>query len=43
MLGLEDAVVGVTDYCRHPAQIVASKVHVAEQRIPYSRHPSAQS
>jgi ABC-type Fe3+-hydroxamate transport system substrate-binding protein len=34
MLGLEDALVGVTDYCLHPAQIVASKTRVGGTKNP---------
>jgi ABC-type Fe3+-hydroxamate transport system substrate-binding protein len=37
MLGLEDALVGITDYCLHPAQIVASKVHVGGTKNPRIR------
>ncbi len=33
MLGLEDALVGVTDYCLHPAEVVASKTRVGGTKI----------
>jgi ABC-type Fe3+-hydroxamate transport system substrate-binding protein len=37
MLGLEDALVGITDYCLHPAQILASKVRVGGTKNPRIR------
>jgi ABC-type Fe3+-hydroxamate transport system substrate-binding protein len=37
MLGLGDALVGITDYCLHPAQIVASKVLVGGTKRPRIR------
>jgi hypothetical protein len=43
MLGLEDALVGITDYCLHPAQIVASKVHVGGTKNPRIRDIQALS
>lgn len=43
MLGLEDALVGITDYCLHPAQIVASKVCVGGTKNPRIRDIQALS
>jgi ABC-type Fe3+-hydroxamate transport system substrate-binding protein len=43
MLGLEDALVGITDYCLHPAQIVASKVRVGGTKNPRIRDIQALS
>ena len=37
MLGLEDALVGITDYCLHPAQIVGAKVRVGGTKNPRIR------
>jgi ABC-type Fe3+-hydroxamate transport system substrate-binding protein len=37
MLGLGDALVGITDYCLHPTQIVASKVLVGGTKRPRIR------
>ena len=43
MLGLDDALVGITDYCLHPAQIVASKVRVGGTKSPRIRDIQALS
>lgn len=43
MLGLEDALVGITDYCLHPAQMVASKVRVGGTKNPRIRDIQALS
>jgi len=43
MLGLEDALVGITDYCLHPAQVVASKVRVGGTKNPRIRQIQALS
>jgi len=43
MLGLEDALVGITDYCLYPAQIVASKVRVGGTKNPRIRDIQALS
>lgn len=43
MLGLGDAVVGITDYCLHPAQIIASKVRVGGTKNPRIRDIQALS
>lgn len=37
MLGLEDSLVGITDYCLHPAEIVASKLRVGGTKNPRIR------
>jgi ABC-type Fe3+-hydroxamate transport system substrate-binding protein len=37
MLGLEDALVGITDYCLHPAEIVAHKTRVGGTKNPRIR------
>src|SRR5258708_7613229 len=34
MLGLEDALVGITDYCLHPAEVVVSKTRVGGTKNP---------
>jgi hypothetical protein len=33
MLGLEDSLVGITDCCLHPAEIVASKVRAGGTNV----------
>lgn len=43
MLGLEDSLVGITDYCHHPAEIVASKLRVGGTKNPRIRDIQALS
>jgi ABC-type Fe3+-hydroxamate transport system substrate-binding protein len=43
MLMLEDALVGITNYCLHPAQIVASKVRIGGTKSPRIRDIQALS